>query len=40
MRDIDPFLDGLGKPFESAYLSSTPPEIGIFMLNRSATYPK
>jgi hypothetical protein len=40
LREIDPFLDDPGKPFENTFLSAESPEIGIFTVNTRASYPK
>ena len=40
LREVDPFIDTFASPFNSTYLSSRSPEVGIFMLNHRASYPK
>jgi len=40
LREVDPFIDSFASPFNTTYLSSRSPEIGIFMVSRRASYPK
>jgi hypothetical protein len=40
LREMDTFIDRPGRAFESAYLSSVTPEIGIFAVNPRTSYPK
>jgi hypothetical protein len=40
LREMDAFIDNPGRAFESAYLRSVTPEIGIFAVNPRTGNPK
>ena len=40
LREMDPFLESPGRLFDSTYLSTRSPEIGIFAINLRTSYPE
>ena len=40
LREMDAFIDSPNRLFESFYLSSVTPEIGIFFINPRTSYPR